>query len=294
LQSLQEGVKTRKETKTATEAKNKTAAWLRSQGREDLAGALESGAIAANEAVNVLYAEKQGGGVPASFQALDLQAKAAGLQPGTPEYQDFMRTGGQAGAGMPAAFVALDAQARAAGYEPGTPEYQDFMATRGAGLVEAAKVKGGAAAEAAVAAPGDVAAADKALAEIAGIRSHPGLNIGTGWTSLANAMPGSPGYDFQNRVDQVTSGAFLTAIDQMRGMGALSNAEGQTATRAIARINTATSKEEFLAAMDDYEAIVKLGRERAAVKLQAPAGVTADPIQGAMPSDDDLLKLYGG
>jgi len=69
----------------------------------------------------------------------------------------------------------------------------------------------------------------------------------------------------------------LTAIDQLRGMGSLSNAEGQTATRAIGRMDSATSTPEFLAALDDYENIVKLGRERAAARIAPPAGATVQP-----------------
>lgn len=69
-------------------------------------------------------------GVNSSFGNLDAQARAAGLQPGTPEYQNLMLNGG----GAPATFRALDMQAQAAGFQPGTPEYNEFMATRGAGL----------------------------------------------------------------------------------------------------------------------------------------------------------------
>lgn len=76
---------------------------------------------------------------PAAFASLDMQAQAAGFEPGTPEYQEFMRNGG--GSGAPAAFIALDMQAKAAGFEPGTPGYKDFMATRGAGLIAEAKAK---------------------------------------------------------------------------------------------------------------------------------------------------------
>ncbi|MGN6535213.1 MAG: glucosaminidase domain-containing protein [Mesorhizobium sp.] len=65
-----------------------------------------------------------------SFGNLDAQARAAGLVPGTPEYQQFMLNGG----GAPATFRALDMQAKAAGFQPGSPEYNEFMATRGAGL----------------------------------------------------------------------------------------------------------------------------------------------------------------
>jgi len=69
-------------------------------------------------------------GAGSSFGNLDAQAQAAGLVPGTPEYQNFMLNGG----GAPATFRALDMQAQAAGLSPNTPEYNEFMATRGAGL----------------------------------------------------------------------------------------------------------------------------------------------------------------
>lgn len=72
----------------------------------------------------------RGGDVPTAFRALDAQARAAGLAPNTPEYQNFMLNGG----GDPATFRALDMQARAAGFVPNTPDYANFMATRGAGL----------------------------------------------------------------------------------------------------------------------------------------------------------------
>lgn len=206
--------------------------------------------------------------VPAAFASLDMQAQAAGFAPGTPEYQEFMRNGG--GSGTPAAFTALDMQAKAAGFEPGTPEYQDFMATRGAGLAAEAKTKGEAAAAAEIAAPADVATAERTLKYIDDIRSHPGREMGTGFSSVFNWLPGSSGKDFQNRVNQVTSGAFLTAIDEMRGMGSLSNAEGETARAAITRMDTATSEAEFLAALGDYEAVVMLGMDRAKKRIKAP------------------------
>ena len=213
--------------------------------------------------------QSPGGNTPAAFASLDLQARAAGFEPGTPEYQDFMRNGG--GSGTPAAFTALDMQAKAAGLEPGTPEYQTFMATRGAGMAAEAKAKGEASAAAEIAAPADVATADRTLTYIDEVRKHPGLSMGTGVSSVFNSVPGTSGRDFDNRVKQLTSGAFLTAIDEMRGMGALSNAEGQTATAAVTRMDTSTSEEEFLAALKDYEDIVKLGRDRAASRIKEPA-----------------------
>jgi hypothetical protein len=120
------------------------------------------------------------------------------------------------------------------------------------------------------AAPNDIAAADIALDLVNQLRRDPNRGAGTGFSSVFNWVPASPGYDYQNKVDQSKSGAFLTAIQQMRGLGALSNAEGQTATQAVTRMDTATSEQAFLAALSDYEGVVKKGRERASKRLQAP------------------------
>lgn len=103
-------------------------------------------------------------------------------------------------------------------------------------------------------------------------------------SSILNNIPGTGGYDFQNLVDQAKSGAFLTAIQQMRGLGALSNAEGSTATQAVTRMNTATSEEAFLKALDDYEKIIDQGIARAQSRMPASAAPS-----GAM----DYRTKYG-
>jgi hypothetical protein len=237
---------------------------------------------------------QDGSNVPAGFATLDMQAQAAGFQPGTSEYQEFMRNGG--GSGAPAAFIALDLQAQAAGFTPGTPEYQEFMATRGAGLAAGAQERAKAEAGMDIAAPADIVVADRTLSYIDEVRNHPGRGAGTGATSVFNFIPGTSGKDFQNRVDQLKSGAFLSAIDEMRGMGSLSNAEGQTATAAITRMDTATSEKEFNAALDDYERIVKLGRERAQKRLKAPedTGTPSTDSDIAPGTVEDGYRYKGG
>lgn len=227
-----------------------------------------------------------GDGLPSEAQALAWRAEQAGLQPGTPEYQSFILNGG----GDPATYRALEMQAINSGFEKGTPEFQQFMASRGAGQQSMARVTGenmadmatggeaaravaaGGAqgkieAEAAAAASTQMANADTALQGIEDIRKSPYLGRGTGASSVFNAIPGTGGYGFSSRVEQLKGGAFLTAIQQLQGMGALSNSEGQTATAAIARLDTAQSEEDFVKALDDYEAIVRRGRDRAASKI---------------------------
>lgn len=248
---------------------NATLDWLRSRGRDDLVQAVM-------------------GGLPIADAMRSATAPAPGPERGVvvggnivnPLTGEVIYQGPEAEAMTPAAFVALDMQAKAAGFRPGTPEYQEFMATRGAGLAAEARAIGTATGEAVVAAPVDVATADTTLQLIADLKTDPGLELATGASSVLNVVPGTPGYDFQNRLDQLLSGGFLTAIDQLRGMGALSNAEGQTATRAISRMDSATSTPAFREALADYEKVVRTGRERAAKRIEAPATGAVEP-QGA-------------
>lgn len=145
---------------------------------------------------------------------------------------------------------------------------RDAAAETAAGTVE-----GRIAAESAAAAPADIQTGLMALDLIDQIKTHPALESGTGFIAGigGNAIPGTPNYDFQNLVEQAKSGAFLSAIQQMRGMGSLSNAEGQAATQAVTRMNTATSTEAFLKAVEDYEKIVSGALNRALRKSGASA-----------------------
>lgn len=131
-------------------------------------------------------------------------------------------------------------------------------------------VEGRVAAERATSASSDIQAGQNALDILNQIEKHPGIDLGTGATSLANRVPGTTGYDFQNIVEQAKSGAFLSAIQQMRGLGALSNTEGAAATSAITRMDTATSKDAFLKALGDYRKIVQQGIDRAQKNIKAP------------------------
>lgn len=143
---------------------------------------------------------------------------------------------------------------------------------------------GSATGKAIAAAPGDLQAAQNALDTVDSLRNDPNKGWGTGFSSIFNAIPGSPGKDFQKKVDQSTSGAFLTAIQQMRGLGSLSNAEGGAATAAVARMDTATSEEEFNAALSDYEKIVRQGMARAQARIQQSGGQVQAPPGLAPPA----------
>lgn len=121
-----------------------------------------------------------------------------------------------------------------------------------------------------VAAPKDIAAAQNALDLINQIENSPAIRSATGMTAPLNQiLLGTDRFGFEKLVEQAKSGAFLTAIEQMRGLGALSNAEGSAATAAITRMNTSLSYDDFMKALNDYRGIVQQGMQRAQAKLGA-------------------------
>jgi hypothetical protein len=108
---------------------NQTIEWMRTQPNGEQFATMAE-AVGIEPALRALQEANAPAPTSASFSGLDQQARAAGLMPGTPEYQQYMLNGG----GDPANFRSLQMQALAAGLEPGTPEYQEFMGTRGRGL----------------------------------------------------------------------------------------------------------------------------------------------------------------
>jgi len=86
-------------------------------------------------------------------------------------------------------------------------------------------------------------------------------------------------------LEQVKGGAFLDSIQEMRGLGALSNAEGEAATRAATRMKAANSEQGFREAAEDYKAIMRAGLAR----MQAKAGVPVNMPAANIPNRADPL-----
>lgn len=188
------------------------------------------------------------------------------------------------------------------GVQTQMPEGVQVMAPRELNIERAAGTAiGGAVGDQTVAAPGDIANADMALGLIDQIKNHPELPWATGRGAafgMNDPRLNPQRFAFDQLVNQAKSGAFLTAIEQLRGMGALSNAEGAAATTAVTRINTALEKDDFLRAVEDYEQIVNLGKQRAQQRLpQQPAGGGQQPnfapLPTTVPAASDLFTKYG-
>ena len=94
------------------------------------------------------------------------------------------------------------------------------------------------------------------------IKNHKGLDAGTGLSSyldISNYTPGSDAYNFRAYARQAQGKVFEAAYDSLKGGGTITEFETQAMADAMTRMDTATSKEEYLKAVDDFVSAQKRG-----------------------------------
>lgn len=164
-----------------------------------------------------------------------------------------------------------------------------------AGAKEAGKQRAKGQVEAESSLPGYVAESEGTIKLVDDLLNHPGKKMAVGGSSInpLNYVPGTDAKDFRVRLEQIQGKQFLQAFESLKGGGQITEVEGQKATAAISRMNTAQSEKEFDAAAREFQSVIKAGVERAKRKASAPVTPSA-PAAPAVPSVDDLLKQYGG
>jgi hypothetical protein len=153
-------------------------------------------------------------------------------------------------------------------------------------------------------------AANDGLATIQRIRNHPGLEsgilgkilspgftgygVGTTLGKVASYIPGSDRKDFEGLVDTLKSQQFLSAVQQMKGSGALSDAEGKKLDSAVSSLNLDMSASAFRNALGVIETNLRRAQAKqvASGKLQTSGGgfVLKHPTFGNV-SEGDINRL---
>jgi len=96
----------------------------------------------------------------------------------------------------------------------------------------------------------------------------------------------------QSRLDQIRGKSFLQAFDQLRGGGAITEIEGQKATEAMARLNTAQNDEDFVAALNELRGIVS--QALISARRKANGGVIPSvPADGVTTAPADTSSAGG-
>lgn len=99
---------------------------------------------------------------------------------------------------------------------------------------------------------------DRAIASAQRLKTHPGFNAYVGLPSInpldgqlgPYTVPGSAASDFRAELDAMKAQVFLPMVQSMKGMGALSNAEGQKLTDSIGALDPSMSEAGFAQSLD--------------------------------------------
>lgn len=87
--------------------------------------------------------------------------------------------------------------------------------------------------------------AQQALNQAGTIYNHPGKNIGTGITSGISAIPGTDARGFKANLDTFKAQTFVPMVSALKGMGALSDAEGKKLADSVGALDPGMKTSEF-------------------------------------------------
>lgn len=107
-----------------------------------------------------------------------------------------------------------------------------------------------------------VASFDTMLGTLDRLSEHKGLPRSVGVMSALPTIPGSNSADFQAELETFQSQAFIPMVAQLKGMGALSDAEGRKLTAAVGALNPSMSEQAFKQSIARIKADMEQARQR--------------------------------
>jgi hypothetical protein len=112
--------------------------------------------------------------------------------------------------------------------------------------------------------------------QIEGRKPAAGFETAVGFGLPSYLTPaGSSASDFKVRLDQIKDRTFLQAFETLKGSGQITEKEGEKATSALNRMNTAQSEIEFIKAAREFEQNLRTGMDLAKKKAGVPTGGSA-------------------
>jgi hypothetical protein len=119
------------------------------------------------------------------------------------------------------------------------------------------------------------------------LKNHPGFENLFGATWWPTGIAGSPGADAMSLFRQIEAMGFMEAIKDMRGQGALSDAEGQKASAAFVGITPDMSEAAAKKKIDEVIGYIKKGQER----LQS-GKLISQPTPETKPEISEINSYY--
>lgn len=129
------------------------------------------------------------------------------------------------------------------------------------------------------------------------LAKHPGLPSAVGATlqpriPYYGEIPGTEKANFMSELDTFKSQTFLPMVQNLRGMGALSDAEGKKLTDAVGALNPSMSEKAFKESLTRIKADLLRAKSRIGKSIGQPMQ-EAPSTQQAPRSREEILNQYG-
>jgi hypothetical protein len=137
-------------------------------------------------------------------------------------------------------------------------------------------------------AQGRIASFESALDTLDLLSKHPGKKdvVGAITGGVMSIIPGTNAAGFASQLETFKAQTFIPQVAALKGMGALSDAEGKKLTAAVGALDTKMKPAEFDASVARIKADLESAKQRA---MQAP-GVSKQPSNTSFNSVDDAMK----
>lgn len=164
----------------------------------------------------------------------------------------------------------------------------DIELGRAAAAEQAAgSVLGKARAEAQVNAQQTIASTKDSISLLQSVIDSPALDGVTGMLQGRIPARTQSQQDLLVKIGQIQGQAFLQAFESLKGGGAITEREGEAATKAIARLDRAQSPEEFRSALSELQGILKRAQAKAQGALESKdAGIVDQARRFGITTDD--------
>lgn len=146
---------------------------------------------------------------------------------------------------------------------------------------------------------GATASFDTAIGTLTRLGSHPGLEAAVGFKGVSGGLlggwvpSGTEAANFNAELEAFKSQMFLPMVQQLKGMGALSNAEGQKLTAAVGALDQSMSEAEFKASATRIMQDLEGAKARAAGFNRSNNGPARGGGSKPVNAQDRLKAKYG-
>jgi len=121
--------------------------------------------------------------------------------------------------------------------------------------------------------------------------NHPGREAGTGKSSFVSNIPGTAARDFKATLDTFKAQTFLPMVSALRGMGALSDAEGKKLSDSVGALDPGMSEEAFAASLKQITKNLYDKAKSGGLNVTLPSFAESGPSVGTI---ENGYKFKGG